>query len=147
MTDETGQQLTPVGAVAQRFKLAVSTLHYWERRGLIRPAARTGGRRWYDADGVHRVAAIATLRSAGMLSLDDIAHVLDRPADDPGWRGAVEARVDAFRTQVKELESAQGYLEHLLTCPSHDPAHRCPYLQQEFERRYPTTEDVDLNPD
>ncbi|MEJ3651784.1 MerR family transcriptional regulator [Actinomycetes bacterium KLBMP 9759] len=136
MADEK-EQLTPVGTVADRFEVAVSTLHYWERRGLIRAAARIGGRRCYDAEGVHRIAVICTLRSAGMLSLDDIAHVLDRPADNPGWRDALETRIQAIATQIKELDGARGYLEHLLQCPSHDPAHLCPYMLEEFERRYP----------
>ncbi|MEU6034291.1 MerR family DNA-binding transcriptional regulator [Actinomadura sp. NPDC047616] len=37
--------LIPIRDVADRFALPISTLHYWERRGLLAPRRRAGRRR------------------------------------------------------------------------------------------------------
>ncbi|PZF82189.1 MerR family transcriptional regulator [Jiangella anatolica] len=123
----------PIGAVAARFGLAVSTLRYWEERGLLRAAERRAGRRRHGPDEVHRIALIQLWRETGLMSLDDIGAVLTGGAS---WRDVVEHRVAAIEQQLTRLGAAKAHLEHLLTCPSAHPADDCPYLRAEAESRY-----------
>lgn len=70
-----------VGQLADRSGVAVSTLHFYESRGLIRSARTAGNQRRYARDVLRRVAVIRTAQRLG-LSLDRIAQALDTlPAD------------------------------------------------------------------
>ncbi|MFJ9843282.1 helix-turn-helix domain-containing protein [Kitasatospora sp. NPDC101155] len=58
----------PIGAVACLFGLPVSTLHYWERREVLRPAARVAGRRYYGPDELYRISLIMAWQDTGLMS-------------------------------------------------------------------------------
>lgn len=108
--------------VADHFRLPLSTLHYWERRGLITPERRSR-QRVYDADQVYRIALIDLWRRTGRLSIEEITELL---AADDHWRGRVDRQVAAVDAQLADLQRARAYLVHLRTC-SHGPTlERCP---------------------
>ncbi|RJQ73841.1 MerR family transcriptional regulator [Pseudonocardiaceae bacterium YIM PH 21723] len=113
-----------VGDVATRFELAVSTLHYWERRGLIAPQRR-GGRRYYDDEQQYRVALIQGWQAKGRLSLEEIAGLLT----GPGWRDGVRARLAEVEAEMAELTSVREYLYCLLRCTRDHPAQDCTALR------------------
>ncbi|MFD9885577.1 MerR family transcriptional regulator [Streptomyces alboflavus] len=117
--------LTPIRDVADRFGLPLSTLHYWERRGLVTPHRRAG-RRYFDTEQVYRVALIQLWRETGHMSVDEIGTLLRR--DDPAadWRGTVHARVAALQAHIDRLAAARTYLGHLLTCAHGHDLERCP---------------------
>lgn len=119
--------LTSIRAVADHFGLPISTLHYWERRGLISPWRRAGSRH-YDTDQLYRIALIKMWRDTGTMSIDEIARVLE---DDPGWRDIVTARADAITEQLAKLDAARDYLSYLLTCRHPGPLERCPGFRSE----------------
>lgn len=121
-----------VGDVAARFGVAVSTLHWWEKCGLLAPSRRSG-RRAYDEADVRRIALIQLLQSTAMLSLPQIAALLTGRGDDQDWRTVVRDRVAACDEQIARLTAARGYLRHMLTCPSDHPADDCPYLAAEID--------------
>ncbi|MEU2870607.1 MerR family transcriptional regulator [Streptomyces olivoreticuli] len=112
--------LDSIRRVADHFNLPVSTLHYWERRGLITPHRRFG-HRYYNTDQIYRIALIRLWRTTGQMSLNEIAAVLAEPADTPDWRDTVTARIAAIEAQLTQLDSARSYLRDLLSCP-HDAA-------------------------
>ena len=60
-----------IGEVTERTGVAVSTLRYYEERGLIESVGRRGLRRQFSADVVDRLALIALGRAAGF-SLEEI---------------------------------------------------------------------------
>ncbi|WP_331772695.1 MerR family transcriptional regulator (plasmid) [Embleya sp. NBC_00888] len=101
------ETLVPVGDVADRFALAVSTLHYWERRGLITPHRRAG-RRYYDAEHLYRIALIRIWRDTGLMSLDEIAAVFAGRTATHNWRDTVESRISAIEAQMEQLDTARG---------------------------------------
>ncbi|HSM05898.1 MAG TPA: MerR family transcriptional regulator, partial [Longimicrobiales bacterium] len=69
-----------VGALARMTGLTVRALHHYEAVGLLAPAGRTrAGHRVYGTAEVRRLHQITSLRQLG-LSLDEIARVLDDPA-------------------------------------------------------------------
>jgi DNA-binding transcriptional MerR regulator len=71
-----------IGQLARRFRLARSTLLYYDRLGLLRPVGRTRARyRVYDQAAEARLAAICRYRALG-LSLQAIRGVLES-RDEP----------------------------------------------------------------
>lgn len=76
------------------------TLRYYERRGLLRPPARSaGGHRLYDVDAVRDVRTIKAAQRLGF-SLDEVADLLT--ASRRGHRGAgLQARA---REKLREID-------------------------------------------
>ncbi|MFC4083773.1 MerR family transcriptional regulator [Amycolatopsis samaneae] len=118
----------PISTVTRHFDLPASTLHYWERRGLLSSHRRSGWR-YYDRDQLYRVAQIRLWRDLGLLSLDDIAVVQAGPAEGRDWRETVAARIDVLEEQMDRLIAARTYLRHLLLCRQEGPLHECPYFR------------------
>ena len=68
-----------VGRLARKFGLSRTTLLYYDRIGLLRPAARSeSGYRVYGEAEVERLRMICSYRSAG-LTLLEIKGLLERP--------------------------------------------------------------------
>lgn len=104
-----------VGALARRFGLARSTLLYYDRRGLLRPAARSsaGYRRYGEAE-VRRLEMICTYRRAG-LSLEAIARALEAPGQ--GLAPVLEARLAELDREIVRLREQQRLVASLLQRP------------------------------
>jgi MerR family transcriptional regulator, copper efflux regulator len=118
-----------IGETAAQLGVAVSTLRYWDERGLVTPAARRHGRRVYDEDEVHRLWVAKLLQDTGLLSLDEITTVVHGPQNGADWRAAVHARVATIHEQRERLARAEEFLTHFLRCPSDDPVAHCPHLR------------------
>lgn len=69
-----GRQLT-VGEVARRSGVAVSALHFYEAKGLIRSVRSAGQQRRYGRDVLRRVAVIKVAQRIG-ISLASISAAL-----------------------------------------------------------------------
>lgn len=121
------EDLLTIGDAARRLGVAVSTLRYWEERGLVTPTARRAGKRVYGPAEMHRLALINLWQETGLLSLDEINAVFD---GEDRWREVVEERLWAIAEQQARLAAATTHLEHLLACPSSDPAGDCSLLHQ-----------------
>ena len=121
------EDLLSIGEAARRLGVAVSTLRYWEERGLVTPTARRAGKRCYGPAEMHRLALIQLWQETGLLSLDEINSVFD---GDHQWRAVLEQRRVALAEQQAKLAAASTHLEHLLACPSSDPARNCSLLHQ-----------------
>ncbi|MFI9841936.1 MerR family transcriptional regulator [Nonomuraea sp. NPDC051941] len=127
-------ELLPIGEVAALFGMATSALRYWDECGLLPAAERRSGRRYYQAEDLHRIALIRTWQETGLMSLEEIGTVLTAGGDGQDWRTIVRGRVRAIDAQAERLGTARAYLEHLLECPNHDPAGGCPYLREATRR-------------
>ena len=125
-----GMDLVPISEVAAGFGLPISTLHYWERCGLVTPHRRSG-RRCYDRDQLYRIALLRVWRETGRLSLDDIAAALGVRATDRSWRDTVSARIEAIDAEAARLETARAYLTHLLGCRYEGVPDECPRFREE----------------
>ncbi|WP_219825475.1 MerR family transcriptional regulator [Nonomuraea typhae] len=124
--------LVPIREVADGFAIPISTLHYWERQGLLTPDRR-GGQRRYDAGQLRRIALIQLWRETGMLSIADITAILTG-RDAGGWRDTVSGRIEAIGEQIERLDAARTYLSHLLTC-THEPLEACPTFRAMADAR------------
>ncbi|MGB6517366.1 MAG: redox-sensitive transcriptional activator SoxR [Candidatus Cybelea sp.] len=70
-----------VGEIAERSGLPVSTIHFWESKGLIRSDRSEGNQRRFARAELRRIAVIKIGQRAG-ISLGEIREVLDTlPAD------------------------------------------------------------------
>jgi len=109
-----------IGEVTERTGVPVSTLRYYEERGLIASVGRSGLRRQFAADVVDRLALIALGRAAGF-SLDEIAGMFTadgRPRID---RSALVAKADQLDDTIQRMTAMRDGLRHTAACraPSH----------------------------
>ena len=72
-----------IGQIARQVGVAASTLRYYERAGLLRPARRSAaGYRLYDQAAVEQLAFIRAAQAVGF-TLDDIRTLLRLDEDSP----------------------------------------------------------------
>ncbi|HEV2637415.1 MAG TPA: MerR family transcriptional regulator [Actinocrinis sp.] len=121
-----------IGEAAARFRLAASTLRYWEQRGILLPAEISTSRRLYGPQEMHRIAQIQIWQDIGLTSLNEIAGLL-AGLTDGYWRNAVQGRIEEIDEQIERLTTAKTYLGHYLACPQDRPAKDCPLLRREVE--------------
>ncbi len=105
--------ILPIDQVARRLGIRASAIRYYEQRGLLEPISRHSGRRWYGPAEMRRLAIIKYWQESGLMSLDEIAEVLARPATRE-WKVVVEERIAALNTRIEQMRSARDFLEHVL---------------------------------
>lgn len=107
-----------IGEVARRAGVNVSTVRYYERKGLLPAAERSGGQRRFGEDTVRRLEIVAAAKRAGF-SLDEIRTLLS--STDRGTPLAPQLQTLAAR-KLPELEAlierAQG-MRQWLTAATH----------------------------
>jgi MerR family redox-sensitive transcriptional activator SoxR len=93
-----------VGKVAQRTGVRVSTLHFYEQKGLIHSWRNAGNQRRYKADVLRRVSVIKAAQKMG-ISLDGIKRAFASLPDErtptakdwqklsTSWKGELNARI------------------------------------------------------
>lgn len=122
MTPSMDDKTLDIGEVVDRSGLPVSTLHLWEKRGLLHPVDRKGLRRQYAPDVLDRIAVIVVCQRSGF-SLAEIAELL-RPEtfdDRDAGNARLEAKLIELRARRAELDAAITGLEHALACTAVSP--------------------------
>lgn len=105
----TAPNLTP-GRVAKRCGVRVSTLHFYEQKGLISSVRNAGNQRRYRADVIRRVAVIKAAQKMG-ISLAAIARAF---ASLPDARTPTAADWQRLSMSWREeLNERIAYLERL----------------------------------
>ena len=120
-----------IGQLARTAGVAIATVRYYERVGLLAPAGRlaSGYRRYGDAD-LKRLRFIRRAKALGF-SLEDIAELLSLgERSDVASIRAVAARKQAqIDARIAELERVRDGLRTLVAaCPGHGRAEACPIL-------------------
>lgn len=124
--------LVGIGEAARRLGVNASALRYYEERGLVRPAARHGGRRMYGPEELRRLAFIQLLQRLGV-HLDAAAAVLEEPSDR--WRQVVRGQIAALEALIVRATGARDFLTHALDCPADHPVDGCASMIQALDRR------------
>jgi DNA-binding transcriptional MerR regulator len=132
-------RLLDIGEVVRLTGIPVSTLHVWERRGLIAPVARAGLRRQYGDDVVRRIAVIVVCRRAGF-TLAEIGGVLEPDAFADG-KQVLLRKFDELLERRRQLDLAIDGIRHAVTCPEPSPL-ACPAFIAELEAVLPVTDRV-----
>jgi len=131
MANPTGgrEELVPIDEVARRLGLRSSAIRYYEERGLVSPADRHSGRRWYGPAEIRRLAIIGYWQSSGLMSLEQIGDILAGPEAGRGWTQVVEDHVEALRGQIARMQAAQAFLEHTLVYHRDSSPDGCPHYE------------------
>lgn len=130
MEPVTDDELVPIDEVARTFGLAASALRYYERRGLLEPASKHAGRRWYGRAELRRLAIIAFWQQSGLMTLEQIIDLLDGKSGTKRWKQVVDERRQALDIQIEQMTAARNYLDHMLTCPREHSLDGCPYFEE-----------------
>jgi DNA-binding transcriptional MerR regulator len=116
------EELIQIGEVAERVRLSLRTVRYYEEMGLLVPQTRTqGGFRMYSEDQVARLELIKRMKPLGfsvqeMRELLEARDLLRDPATPHERRapahttlkrfaGAAAERVEELRRQVDDAEA------------------------------------------
>jgi MerR family redox-sensitive transcriptional activator SoxR len=122
-----------VGKVAQRCGVRVSTLHFYEQKGLIHSWRNSGNQRRYKADVLRRVAVIKAAQKMG-ISLGDIQKALASLPDartptagdwqklSASWREQLNARINYLERLRDSLTGCIGCgCLSMTNCPIYNP--------------------------
>src|SRR5690348_3644748 len=117
-----------IGEVAQRSGVPVSTLRFYEDKGLIASIGRRGLRRQFNARVLERLALIALGRSAGF-SLDEIALMFAPDGKPRIDRRVLSTKAEELDRTIRELTAIRDGLRHAAACPA--PSHmECPTFRR-----------------
>jgi DNA-binding transcriptional MerR regulator len=105
-----------IGDVSQRCGLPVSTLRFYEEKGLIASVGRRGLRRQFDAGVLERLALVALGRAAGF-SLDEI-RLMFTPHGPRLDRKKLTAKAEQLDRTIRELTAMRDGLRHAAACPA-----------------------------
>ena len=124
-----------IGQLAERVGVPVSTIRYYERRGLLRPDTRTDANyRLYDEGAVERLRFVRAAQTAG-LKLEEIRQLLslrDGGAAPCGEvRELLDRRLTEVAQQIRALRSVTRTLERWrASCASLPSDADCPVLDE-----------------
>jgi MerR family redox-sensitive transcriptional activator SoxR len=125
-----------VGQLAERSDVAVSALHFYEAKGLIRSRRTTGNQRRYTRDSLRRVAFIRLAQRIGIplkTIRDALAELPDgrTPNRDDwarlsaAWRGELDDRIEQLQRLRDDLTDCIGCgCLSLDLCPVANPRDR-----------------------
>ncbi|BFI96457.1 MAG: Cu(I)-responsive transcriptional regulator [Rhodanobacter sp.] len=122
-----------IGAVAKRAGVAIDTIRYYEREGLLpEPARRASGYRSYGEETVAQLRFIRRAKDLGF-TLEEIRELLALSADRQRGVKAVkkraEQRLAAIEQRIAELQRVRDGLAQLVaSCPGHGRPEECPIL-------------------
>lgn len=126
------KKVLTVGELAQRCGVAVSTIHFYERKGLIEGWRTSGNQRRYPRGTLRRVAIIRVAQKAG-LELSLIKEHLEKlPTErvsakewamlSQDWRDLLTERITSLTQLRDQLESCIGCgCLSLADCPLRNP--------------------------
>ena len=128
-----------IGELARTVGVQPSTVRYYERRGMLKPEARSlANYRIYGPESLQRLRFIRAAQSTGF-RLDDIVLLLEL-RDGTGnpcgeVRNLLGERLQAVGTQLEELQHVQGVLQSALDwCHRSEPEGCCNVLDDLVQR-------------
>ncbi len=137
MTQDIGKrtvkQTLGVGDVAKRSGIAVSTLHFYEAKGLIEGWRTAGNQRRYHRAVLRRIAIIRIAQRAGIslavirealtdLPHDHVPNARDWQHFTDAWKGMLEERIVSLTQLRDQIASCIGCgCLSLEECPLRNP--------------------------
>ena len=105
-----------IGVLAERTGTTVPTIRYYEKVGLLRPAARRGGQRSFDNEHVHRLGFIRRCREFDF-SIPEIRTLLSLMQTGRSCTQAkalAEGRLLELRRRLAELQRLEKAIAGLV---------------------------------
>lgn len=123
-----------VGEVASRSGVAVSAIHFYETKGLIRSSRSNGNQRRYPREILRRIAVIKTAQRVG-IPLSEVREALNALPQErtptaadwrklsTRWRAELDARIHKLNQLRDALDSCIGCgCLSLKDCPLRNPS-------------------------
>jgi MerR family redox-sensitive transcriptional activator SoxR len=109
-----------VGMVAKRCGINISTLHFYETKGLICSRRNSGNQRRYEKDVIRRVSLIKAAQKMG-ISLSEIKQALGTlpPHGSPSqkqWKQMAKVWKSALDARIGHLERLRGLVDGCIGC-------------------------------
>lgn len=102
-----------VGQLAKKMNTTVRTLQYYDKKGLLSPAAESeGGRRLYDNKDMAMLHQILSLKSLGF-SLEDIKNRMKTLDDPQEIYKMLQKQENSIHQEVENLTQALGIIDVL----------------------------------
>ncbi len=119
LEQEDAPSMLSVGEVARRSGVAVSTLHFYESKGLISSSRTQGNQRRYARNVLRRVALIRVAQRVGipLADIEDALSILPKSAspsrDDwtrlsAAWRNELDERIAQLKKLRDTLDDCIG---------------------------------------
>ncbi len=120
-----------IGQLAKRADVAIDTVRYYERNGLLQPSGRlASGYRHYGEIELKRLRFIRRAKVLGF-SLEDIRGLLtlSDEHDVAKIKTKAQAKLADIEQRIAELKRVRDGLRTLIAaCPGHGRAETCPIL-------------------
>ena len=109
-----------VGEVAKRCGVKVSTLHFYEQKGLINSVRNTGNQRRYPRDVLRRVSVIKAAQQLGV-SLADILEAFEslpkaRTPNAKDWQRLSKQWQQDLDRRIQKLQKLRDELDGCIGC-------------------------------
>lgn len=130
-------KLLPIGEVASRAGLRPSALRYYEEVGLVSPASRVGGRRYFNPAVLDRLGLIALCQDTGF-TVAEIARILGvgGKRGRARWRELTERKLEEVQAQIEKARATKQLIEEALRCDC-GSLEGCQLVQGASARRSP----------
>jgi MerR family redox-sensitive transcriptional activator SoxR len=112
--------LLSVGELAKRSGVAVSTIHFYESKGLIQSVRNAGNQRRFRRAQLRRVAIVRVAQRAG-ISLAEIRDAFaglpsDRPISAKDWARLSKRWKNDLDARIERLEALRDQLGDCIGC-------------------------------
>lgn len=109
-----------VGQVAKRCGIKVSTLHFYESKGIIQSWRNQGNQRRYKKEVLRRIAIIKAAQKMGV-SLQDIKKAFaslpnNRTPNNKDWQKLADNWRENLNERITYLENLRDYLSGCIGC-------------------------------
>jgi MerR family transcriptional regulator, redox-sensitive transcriptional activator SoxR len=109
-----------IGEIAKRSGLPVSTIHFWEAKGLIRSVRSEGNQRRFARPELRRIAVIKIGQRAG-ISLAEIRRMLgtlpaDRAVSAKNWATLSKRWKNSLDERIARLTALRDQLGQCIGC-------------------------------
>ena len=110
----------PVGKVAQRCGVKISTLHFYEKKGLIQSVRNEGNQRRYKPEVLRRVSVIKAAQKMG-ISLENIRQAFatlpnQRTPTTKDWEKLSSYWQEELNARITYLERLRDQLTGCIGC-------------------------------
>ena len=109
-----------VGRVAKRCGVTISTLHFYEQKGLINSWRNAGNQRRYKPEVMRRIAVIKAAQKVG-ISLDEVKLAFlslpdNRTPTTDDWQQLSQSWQQILDARIAYLQTLRDYLTGCIGC-------------------------------
>ncbi len=124
-----------IGELADKAKVKIETVRYYERRGLLpEPARSSSGYRQYERDAIARIQFIKRAKLLGF-TLNEIAELLLLRVDSPANCEDFQKKANDKRREIDAKIAALGEIKRsldqlIMACEGREVTGECPILER-----------------